>query len=378
MNRIQYLDRAKALGMFFVYYGHFVWNLTFGEAGSPAAAHWRFIYSFHMPLFFFLAGIFWRPDRDLNIVKYLGEKARTRIIPLVVFGLLVIPFWLIVDPRQVALNNLALYLVGFPAINILTWFIVCLFTLEILVGILGKYFIADARYSVLFAVFFFFIGMFVMIPYADWLAQLSGTPKNFWYFNVAFVAMSFYLMGHGFRSFLLWLDESSWFVALILAAFSGIILFTTFNLNRDPLDLNGFHVVVMVAMSFGNPFWFVITAYAGIFFIISLACLMNVNKPIIDLIGRNTMIYLGLNGLTFNFLDAKMVSFLAFKPETHGGVALYSILYVCTVLLIFAPIVFGLRSWFPEFFGYHWEETSLVPPMSRWCRRKASVPSLKS
>lgn len=373
MNRISYLDRTKAIGMFFVYYGHFVGALAFGEPGSPAATQWRLIYSFHMPLFFFLAGIFWKPNRELNIVQYLSEKARTRIIPLIVFGLLVLPFWLIVDPRQVSLDKLAFYLQGHPYINIVTWFIVCLFTLEILVGIFGKYFIADTGQSILFAVFFFFFGMFVMIPYADWLAQLTGIAKNFWYFNVAFVGMSFYLVGYGLQPFLLWLERSSRFVVLAIALFSGVVLFATFKLNGYSSGVNGFPGVLMVAMSFGNPFWFGITAYAGIFFIISLACLIRVNGPIIDLIGRNTMIYMGLSGLMFNFIDSKVISFFAFKPETHWELILFGALYVGAVLLFFAPVVFGLRRWFPEFFGFHWEDTSLVPPMSTWHRRKTNV-----
>jgi len=58
MKRIDYLDTAKAIGMYLVYYGHFIEKLYY--AGSIAAfSELKLIYSFHIPLFFFLAGIFW-------------------------------------------------------------------------------------------------------------------------------------------------------------------------------------------------------------------------------------------------------------------------------------------------------------------------------
>ena len=60
MNRVGYLDQAKAWGMFLVYYGHFLEVLLRADA-TAAFSQWKLIYTFHMPFFFFLTGVFWKP-----------------------------------------------------------------------------------------------------------------------------------------------------------------------------------------------------------------------------------------------------------------------------------------------------------------------------
>jgi len=46
-ERINYLDVAKFIGIFCIYLGHF---------GTYAGAAYPFVFTFHVPLFFFLSG----------------------------------------------------------------------------------------------------------------------------------------------------------------------------------------------------------------------------------------------------------------------------------------------------------------------------------
>ena len=62
-RRLDAVDVARALGLVLVYYGHFIEQVMYLK--NPAAAvHYKWIYSFHMILFFVLSG--WvrgaRPD----------------------------------------------------------------------------------------------------------------------------------------------------------------------------------------------------------------------------------------------------------------------------------------------------------------------------
>ena len=77
MERVEYLDRAKALGMVLVYYGHFTEQLARNHYGA-ALLQMKFIYSFHMPLFFFVAGIFWKPVLDLR--SMFGRKIQNQYL----------------------------------------------------------------------------------------------------------------------------------------------------------------------------------------------------------------------------------------------------------------------------------------------------------
>ena len=68
-KRIGYIDIAKGLGILIIVLGH---N---DLAGYHPTLH-KFIYAFHIPLFFFLSGMFFRPERAF------GETARRRFSTL--------------------------------------------------------------------------------------------------------------------------------------------------------------------------------------------------------------------------------------------------------------------------------------------------------
>ena len=139
MKRIVYLDTAKAIGMYLVYYGHFIEKLYY--AGSTSVfSELKLIYSFHVPLFFFLVGIFWKPDSSPFWLIFV-KKFKTRIMPTLFFGIIAIPFFLFLDKFSVAevFAKAMAYSQGQPKLNWVTWFLVCLFTLERLFPLLPEY-----------------------------------------------------------------------------------------------------------------------------------------------------------------------------------------------------------------------------------------------
>ena len=55
-DRIDWVDAAKAWGMFLVFYGHFVERVA--QTDNPAAfMQQKLVYAFHMPLFILLSGL---------------------------------------------------------------------------------------------------------------------------------------------------------------------------------------------------------------------------------------------------------------------------------------------------------------------------------
>lgn len=67
-KRIEYIDIARGLGIMLVVMGHNDFSLV-----SPL--FYKFIYSFHMPLFFFLSGIFFKPQISLLTLVQLRFKS---------------------------------------------------------------------------------------------------------------------------------------------------------------------------------------------------------------------------------------------------------------------------------------------------------------
>lgn len=84
--RNQVLDNIKALGIIAVIVGHV----------SHIAPLSSWIYGFHMPLFFFLAGITWYFDSKQN---FLLKKAKGLIVPYITFGLTSFAYWLLIESK---------------------------------------------------------------------------------------------------------------------------------------------------------------------------------------------------------------------------------------------------------------------------------------
>lgn len=84
-QRIDYIDRMKGLAIFLVVMGH-VYGMVFNQSEDVT---YKWISSFHMPLFMFLSGLvacsgvvapYWG-------VRKLGKKLKGLVLPLVVFGM---------------------------------------------------------------------------------------------------------------------------------------------------------------------------------------------------------------------------------------------------------------------------------------------------
>ena len=72
-TRIRWIDTAKLIGIFLVILGHL--PLAAGKSGiSPAT----FIYTFHMPLFFFLSGLV---EKNRPVRQTLVRSAKSLLIP---------------------------------------------------------------------------------------------------------------------------------------------------------------------------------------------------------------------------------------------------------------------------------------------------------
>jgi len=97
-NRIAALDIARIFGLFAVYYGHVVEQTMY--LGNPASAQqYKFIYSFHMPLFFVLAGViarYW--GTDMGPFAFVKSRLASRVVPLLAFNLALCLISLAVTP----------------------------------------------------------------------------------------------------------------------------------------------------------------------------------------------------------------------------------------------------------------------------------------
>ncbi|MDI9520821.1 MAG: acyltransferase family protein [Bacillota bacterium] len=143
-ERILWIDIAKGYGIFFIVLGHVL------RTGVVR----QFLYSFHVPFFFILSGLTYRPsERTMNFFK---KRFKTILIPYFVFGLISILIYRILaiyidvdfELRTGILENIVGMFYGNPRTDLMKWnlplwFLPSLFSTmfiaEILESILDKH-----------------------------------------------------------------------------------------------------------------------------------------------------------------------------------------------------------------------------------------------
>lgn len=80
-KRYGFIDAAKALGILFIVLGHVLKDGDFR----------RFIYSFHVPLFFFLSGLTYSTSKSRY--DYIKRKFKTLLLPYAVFSMISIAIY---------------------------------------------------------------------------------------------------------------------------------------------------------------------------------------------------------------------------------------------------------------------------------------------
>ncbi len=203
-KRIGYIDIAKGLGILIIVLAH---N---DLAGYHPTLH-KFIYSFHIPLFFFLSGMFFRPERSF------GDTARRR------FNSLMKPYFFtlfMIYLGEAAFSNMtfpviagrivkALYATGKYIDWVQLWFIPHLFVVSLFAWIAWRFVLGRIKWDWLR-----WLLLFAMLA-----AGVYSMPY-FWSFTVPIINLE--LFGLPFS-----LD-------LVLA--SGFFFLAGYEVNQRPLE----------------------------------------------------------------------------------------------------------------------------------------------
>ena len=127
-KRIEWIDTAKGIGIILVIIGHII------PFNNPVC---KLIFSFHMPLFFFLSGITYNEKRYTSFKLLLKNKARTLIVPFIITALITIAVNIIIPSWRVNVTwkNIAELLLLWDLHGLNNgpiWFLGCLFSVHIL------------------------------------------------------------------------------------------------------------------------------------------------------------------------------------------------------------------------------------------------------
>lgn len=144
-KRILYIDALKAVLMFLVVWGHTIQYTNTNEGlNNPIAA---FIYSFHMPMFMMLSGMFFKRQLQLQFSTLLRKNFLRLILPALVITFLLFLIIFVNKPRGI-----------YESINWLwacrPWFITTLFFCNVTTSFLYRV-VRHVGYSFLITFIFF-------------------------------------------------------------------------------------------------------------------------------------------------------------------------------------------------------------------------------
>lgn len=273
-KRESYLDIAKGLGIIMVILGHI-------EVGFAT----KWLYSFHLPLFFFVSGICFRYKE--NFLVYFKKKAKRCLVPYVVFGLLIV----LVESKTGYLYNTGFksnltYLLVQQRYSTL-WFLATLFFASIFFYFLVK--LCNEKPAGVLAVSLVISTIFVILDQI----LISSLP---WNIDTAFITLGFMGFGYFIRNHkdtlnrILATDSKKKF-KLALLFLTGNIAFFAINLVITGYSLE------MYWNSYGiYPLTF-ISAILGCLFTILIADSIKIKA--IENLGRNSMTYFALHQSIF-------------------------------------------------------------------------------
>ncbi|OZA27614.1 MAG: hypothetical protein B7X93_08785 [Hydrogenophilales bacterium 17-61-9] len=336
MKRLTHVDTMKAIGIVLVVIGH-----------SPGLNPFikNVIYSFHMPLFFFISGVLLSEQKmSMTYRENLSSLWKGLGIPYLFFFLISYLYWLPTHDLSASAARHAGVSWWEPVVgvvigngdalfvNVVLWFFTCLFTTSLIFFWARKYLSAT---SLLVA--FNLMGLLFTLVYDPSWQRLP------WGLDNAVVALAFYSTGHFFRRYqdaILEKTPKSMATMLALCVMAGVAYVAGIN---GEVDLN--------TLLFGNHrYLFLINAYLGV---LALFC-FSISLPahaVFQWLSKNTIVIFPLHLLMFSFFTGVAVVVFgmphAFKETSFLWTGAFALLALC----LSYPSAWFLRHFFPMVFG---------------------------
>jgi fucose 4-O-acetylase-like acetyltransferase len=198
-QRYQWVDIAKGIGIIFVVYGHVIRGLNNAHLIDEHLFYLSdtLVYSFHMPLFFVLSGLFFKR----SIEKYsrtglIVEKCKSILYPYIIWSLLQTSIEIVLSQytnKTVALDDL-LHCIFFPRDQF--WFLFTLFFINIISSLLFNRF---KRWLIVSSLIWL---LYYLFPVN--LSVFSETFKYLIFFNIGVWISDYFLKGDFLNSISKW------------------------------------------------------------------------------------------------------------------------------------------------------------------------------
>ena len=287
-----YIAIAKALGIMLMVVGH---------SGCPDYLY-RFIYMFHMPLFFFCSGFFMKPaEKFVDVRKFVFRRFKGLYWPYVKWSLLFLLFhnfflsWKLYDPDYInyysrsdfidRFLHIVFTMTGHDQLADPFWFFKQLLLSSILVFVVEyalRSFRSKLKYLIVFLVL---LSLTIISKFFGW-----GLPV-IWNLSIIFLSACFFFLGYIYKKFELKT------IPPYLGLLALMILILGVYLYDDYLD--------MLWYTWKNVALYIVMALVGVFMALSFSQILERTpfNHILYYIGNHTMIIFILHLLIFKIVS---------------------------------------------------------------------------
>ncbi len=328
-KRLDYIDCAKGIGILLVVVGHHL------QDSEPIL---RWIYSFHMPLFFIVTGYLYAGrDKKSSVTEAIMNGTRNLLYPYLTLSTVVILWWAIFgfvfqsQPEE-SINNIILRTIttyGYHAM----WFLPTMFQVSVVSKIISQ------KSRLIWLVF-----AIALAAGMSYLADSMTDNRDYWRYLIMYIgrflsAFSFVEIGRYLRAG----------IARISSKMEWITILLTLAISLFLSDKN-----ILVSMAFarmGDPVVYYLTSCAG-----SICVLLLSKKIATNWIGRK-LCYWGRNSLVVMALHmdisieiawiilsvTKLSNVVSFRTASILAILIEMVLLVIIIELINRYAVFLIR-----------------------------------
>lgn len=322
LKRIEWLDIARGIAIILVVVGH-----------SPATIGMKsLIYSFHIPLFFFLSGFVFNQQKYKEPKDFFAHKIKTLILPYFIFSFIEYLIYVLWENGIYNTNFTAfsvfvgIFYASASTMKIATvlWFLPCLFIVQSLFYLITK---ISTKHVYLVAV----------LVTSSIIGYFYGQYFNVrlpWFIDASFTALVFYGIGFIYKKYVSVIEEkiSDYYTEIFLGSFTLLYIFSILNSRISSVDMFG--------LVYHNYFYYYLSASFGIMSCIMLSKIIKHSK-LLSYIGENTKLLFVFHTNMFviiNYILGTIRNTYNIQFTVVSSVN-WSLLYTFLSILLLVPII---------------------------------------
>jgi acyltransferase len=323
-HRVHWIDIARGIGIILVLYGH----LFVSDKNN------YLIFAFHMPLFFFISGLVFKPTSK-SLWEITKKYFKQLLIPYYIFAILTYAFTLLSQTAgDVSLGGIGYQLFGMLygsgsdgmlGYNVVLWFLPCLFITKLTFATITKK--VSQTKTLLGVLVVCGVSGYLLSLYVPWLKL----PFNF---EIALTGLTFfgagYLLNINKQLFNIFAKQQA-LLAVTAMLFTIVIATLHYHATGTKVDLR--------SNQLNNFFLFYLGSFGGIITWITISRIIRKNA-MLEYIGRHSIIIFAWHNVISTDLQNTVKSLLAQDFLNNIKYLLPTIyVFILTSIILFGRMV---------------------------------------